>query len=142
MSTALRVTRPFQTVTRPFQTVTRPFQTGLEKRETGIGFHGDGERTIVVGVRLGQRSKELPLLFQLHRGKRALREPESVTLEHGDIYVMSEKAVGRNWRTGQLHLRHGTGRKAVPKPVASEASEAPEAPEAPEPKETRKRARE
>lgn len=75
----------------------------------GIGFHGDSERHKVVGVRLGN-SAAIPLHFQWFYqgspvGKRAV-----FTLNHGDIYVMSEKTVGTDWKSkNKFTLRHAAG---------------------------------
>lgn len=73
----------------------------------GIGFHGDGERRRVIALRLGA---SIPLHYQwFHRfkpvGKRAV-----IQLNHGDMYMMSEKAVGFDWkRSSILTLRHAAG---------------------------------
>jgi hypothetical protein len=73
----------------------------------GIGFHGDSERRKVVGVRLGA---DLPLHYQwFHRGK-PVGERIVLPLKGGDIYIMSEKAVGTDWKSSKIPtLRHATG---------------------------------
>lgn len=78
-----------------------------DSSKCGIGFHGDGERRRVIALRLGAT---IPLHYQwFHRfkpvGKRAIIE-----LNHGDMYMMSEKAVGFDWkRSSILTLRHAAG---------------------------------
>jgi hypothetical protein len=74
---------------------------------TYIGFHGDGERRRVIGVRLGQT---LPLWFQWFHRCEKVGSMSRIDLHHGDVYVMSQKAVGTDWRKSSLHtLRHAAG---------------------------------
>jgi len=74
---------------------------------TYIGFHGDGERRRVIGVRLGQT---LPLWFQWFHRSEKVGAMVRIDLHHGDVYVMSQKAVGTDWRRPSLHtLRHAAG---------------------------------
>lgn len=72
-----------------------------------IGFHGDAERRRVVGVRLGT---SLPLHFQWFQNGKPTGRRFSIALESGDLYIMSEKAVGTDWRRSSvLTLRHAAG---------------------------------
>ncbi len=74
---------------------------------TGIGFHGDSERKRVVGVRMGA---DLPLHYQWYLQGNPIGERMIIELHHGDIYVMSEKAVGNDWKRRTIPtLRHATG---------------------------------
>ena len=97
-----------------------------------IGYHGDGERRIAIDLRLGE---SLPLHYQWcvtgprlarrsvpltrHPRGRHLRgapvgERVEIHLDHGDVYVMSAKAVGRDWRRRTVPtLRHAAGRYDV-----------------------------
>lgn len=76
-------------------------------KSCGIGFHGDTERRKVIGIRLGAK---FPLHYQwFYYGKpigdRFILEPE-----HGDFYVMSDKATGYDWKKKSLTtLRHAAG---------------------------------
>lgn len=73
----------------------------------GIGFHGDGERRIVVAVRLGA---PIPLHFQWFLRGRPVGRRVALALGHGDVYASSEKAVGTDWRrTVVPTLRHAAG---------------------------------
>ena len=75
--------------------------------ECGIGFHGDAERSKVIGVRLGQTC---PLYYQWYQRSAAISLPFRIDLHHGDLYAMSEKAVGRDWKKKLLPtLRHAAG---------------------------------
>ncbi len=86
--------------------------TDVRKLEVGIGFHGDTERSLVVGVRLGRAS--LPLRFQWFHKSKAVGAEHQIPLHHGDMYAMSWKATGHDWRFSSLTtLRHGVGRKAA-----------------------------
>lgn len=78
--------------------------------KTGIGYHGDTERRIVMGVRLGV---SVNLCYGWYYGGKAAGEKVAMpTLEHGDIYIMSEKAVGNDWKKKKiLTLRHAAGCK-------------------------------
>ena len=78
--------------------------------QTGIGFHGDAERRIVIALRLGA---PIPLHFQwFHRGAPVGARVE-IALQPGDMYAMSEKAVGTDWRRSSiLTLRHAAGAPA------------------------------
>ena len=67
----------------------------------GIGFHGDAERNKVIGLRLGAT---LPLVFQWYLQCKPVNEPKVISLSHGDIYIMSEKTVGKDWKTKRLIL--------------------------------------
>lgn len=107
--------------------------TDVRKLKVGIGFHGDTERSLVVGVRLGKAS--LPLRFHwFHRCQPVGRE-HSIPLHHGDMYIMSHKATGWDWRCSSRYtLRHGVGRKAVikaKKPTAPKAAGKPKKATAP-----------
>jgi hypothetical protein len=83
----------------------------LEK--TGIGFHGDTERKDVIGIRTGEDEESgFPLHYQWFQNRNPIGERVQIDLKNGDIYVMSEKAVGRDWKRskdGLLTLRHAAG---------------------------------
>jgi hypothetical protein len=73
----------------------------------GIGYHGDTERAIVIGARLGE---SIPLHYQWYHRSQPVGSNVSIKLESGDIYAMSEKAVGNDWkRSSILTLRHAAG---------------------------------
>ena len=77
--------------------------------DCGIGFHGDAERRIVIAIRLGA---SLPIYYQWYQNSKPVGERIEVPLNGGDIYLMSEKAVGTDWRKRKIMtLRHATGSK-------------------------------
>ena len=75
----------------------------------GIGFHGDGERKRVVGLRLGA---SIPLHYQWFTRSAPIGNRCELMLNHGDLYIMSEKAVGTDWMSSsKITLRHAAGSK-------------------------------
>ncbi|KAL6055447.1 putative Mimivirus encoded protein [Balamuthia mandrillaris] len=75
----------------------------------GIGFHGDAERCKVVAVRTGAA---IPLHYQWFLDCKPVGERVKLILEHGDVYVMSEKAVGTDFKCRRFYtLRHAAGAK-------------------------------
>jgi hypothetical protein len=75
--------------------------------QCGIGFHGDGERRKVFAVRMGQT---MPIYFKWFQNSEPIGEPFEVVLNDGDMYIMSEKAVGFDWLKKKIPtLRHSTG---------------------------------
>lgn len=76
-------------------------------KKCGIGWHGDSERRRVIGVRLGA---SLPLCYQWFRNRKPIGKRIDIDLHHGDIYIMSEKAVGTDWKKKKIAtLRHAAG---------------------------------
>jgi hypothetical protein len=72
-----------------------------------IGAHGDTERRVVIGLRLGD---DFPLHYQWFQHHAPIRPVQTLALHHGDLYVMSEKAVGCDWKLSTIPtLRHGAG---------------------------------
>ncbi len=88
---------------------------------TYIGMHGDTERQIVIAVRLGG---DFSLHYQwYHQGERVGPSLELI-LSHGDMYIMSDKAVGHDWKKSSIFtLRHGAGPKHL---IGLEAKDTPE----------------
>ena len=77
-------------------------------RSTGIGFHGDTERVIVIAARIGHAS--LPMHFQWFYKSEPVGTRMVIPMEPGDVYIMSEKAVGTDWmKKNTMTLRHATG---------------------------------
>jgi alkylated DNA repair dioxygenase AlkB len=75
--------------------------------KTYIGLHGDTERTFVIGLRLGE---QIPLHFQWFLKTEKLGEKTTVQFSPGDVYVMSFKAVGTDWKKRLIPtLRHAAG---------------------------------
>ncbi len=75
----------------------------------GIGFHGDTERRIVVGARLGA---SMPLHYQWFKEGSPVGPRIELMLGHGDLYFMSSKAVGFDWKSRKPYtLRHAAGAK-------------------------------
>ena len=73
----------------------------------GIGFHGDTERRIVICVRLGN---SMPMDWVwYYQGERVTSKLRRI-LHNGDIYIMSSKAVGYDWRKRKIPtIRHAAG---------------------------------
>jgi hypothetical protein len=73
-----------------------------------IGPHGDTERRIVIAIRLG---KPFPMYFHWYHKSRPIGALITLPmLNHGDVYIMSEKAVGRDWKSSsKITLRHSAG---------------------------------
>ena len=90
-----------------------------DKNTTGIGYHGDSERRKVVALRLGS---SLPIHYQWYKNHMPVGLNMKLELNGGDMYVMSEKAVGTDWKESSKYtLRHATGcdkftRVTIPKP--------------------------
>lgn len=78
-----------------------------DTKKTGIGYHGDGERLVVVAVRLGE---SIPLHYQWYHRFKPVGSNIRLELNHGDIYIMSAKAVGTDWKRSSIYtLRHAAG---------------------------------
>ena len=75
----------------------------------GIGAHGDTERRRVCGLRLGA-SNRIGWRWRI-RGK-GVGVAIYLTLNHGDMYIMSAKAVGSDWKhRSKLTIVHAAGAK-------------------------------
>lgn len=73
----------------------------------GIGGHGDKERKIVIAVRLGAG---MPLQYHWFYQKVQIGQCFKVDLNHGNIYIMSSKAVGNDaLRYVVPTLKHAAG---------------------------------
>lgn len=73
----------------------------------GIGYHGDTERRKVVGLRLGA---SLPLHFHWFHRSLPVGSLMPFLLHHGDLYIMSTKTTGYDWKRSSLYtLRHAAG---------------------------------
>lgn len=76
-------------------------------KKTYIGYHGDSERKIVIAMRLGTES--MPFYYQWFQRSSAIGKNIKIVLNPGDVYVMSEKAVGTDWKKKIIPtLRHAT----------------------------------
>lgn len=76
-------------------------------RKTYIGFHGDTERRIVIGLRLGSK---MPIYFQWYTHCNEIGKLFQYDLEGGDIYFMNDKATGFDWKKrNSITLRHAAG---------------------------------
>lgn len=80
--------------------------------ECGIGYHGDSERRRVIALRLG---KTMNIVYQWYVKSERVGNKVEVPLGHGDVYIMSEKAVGFDWKKRKSGkellptLRHAAG---------------------------------
>ena len=73
----------------------------------GIGYHGDSERRKVIAFRLGET---IPICFQWFQKSIPVGSKIEISLEDGDMYIMSEKAVGFDWKKKLIPtVRHATG---------------------------------
>ena len=76
---------------------------------SGIGFHGDSERKIVICLSLGG-SSTLRYQWRFPGSSEHTLPPTDVRVGHGDVYVMSEKATGFDWRfRSRIRVVHGAG---------------------------------
>jgi len=72
-----------------------------------FSFIGDTERRIVIGLRLGG---SMDLHYQCFHKSKEVGKRITIPLHGGDLYIMSEEAVGYNWGKPSLHtFRHATG---------------------------------
>lgn len=79
----------------------------FDLKSCGIGYHGDSERRIVVGCRIGGN---MPLHYQWFLNSKPVGKNFRIVFHHGDMYIMSDKAVGFDWKSKSiLTLRHAAG---------------------------------
>jgi len=77
-------------------------------KNTGIGFHGDTERVVVICISIG--CDKYPMRWHWFKDGMPVGNPIDITLNCGDVYIMSEKAVGSDWKLRSLYtLRHAAG---------------------------------
>ena len=79
-------------------------------KNTGIGFHGDTERVVVICISIG--CDNYPMRWQWFKDGMPVGKHIGITLNCGDVYIMSEKAVGADWKKKSKYtLRHSAGAK-------------------------------
>ena len=77
------------------------------KEDSGIRYHGDTTRRVVIGVRFGATRR---LHFQHFLKFMAVGTNGGVDIHDGDMYAFSEHAVGTDWKSSaKLTLRHAVG---------------------------------
>jgi len=77
--------------------------------KSGIGFHGDAERKIVICLSLGN-SSVLRYCWRKPGSSLLFGKPIDINIDHGDIYIMSEKATGYDWKSrSKYRLVHAAG---------------------------------
>lgn len=84
--------------------------------KSGIGYHGDAERKIVICLSLGG-SSVLRYHWRLPGSSEHTLSPVDVRVSHGDVYIMSEKATGFDWKCrSRVRVVHGAGSDKYIKP--------------------------
>ena len=79
----------------------------FDLKSCGIGWHGDTERRKVVAIRLGE---SMSMKWCWFHECMPVSTPVCLQLAHGDVYIMSEKSVGQDWRSkSHVTLRHSAG---------------------------------
>lgn len=79
-------------------------------KENGIGWHGDSERRRVLAMRLGFTKKSMPFYYRWYYDSKNIGKTIEIPINNGDVMIMSEHAVGTNWKHRSLiTLRHATG---------------------------------
>lgn len=80
-------------------------------KKCGIGFHCDSERKKVIACSLGESR---PIHWQWYLKSQPIGERIKFTINSGDMYIMSEKTSGYDWKKRNLKtLRHAAGEKYV-----------------------------
>tara|TARA_Y100000591_G_scaffold247537_1_gene218635 strand:- start:822 stop:1568 length:747 start_codon:yes stop_codon:yes gene_type:complete len=75
--------------------------------KNGIGWHGDAERKKVIALRLGET---MPICFNWFKQCKPIGTKFIAQINSGDIYVMSEKTTGYDWKKRSIYtLRHSAG---------------------------------
>lgn len=75
----------------------------------GIGYHGDSERKIVIGLSLGAAAI-LRYRWRKPHSSEPVGSSVDINLQHGDVYVMSEKATGFDWKSrSKWRVVHAAG---------------------------------
>lgn len=78
----------------------------FDKEKCGIGYHGDAERVKVIGIRIG----EMKLCYHWYLNSQPIGKKCEIELKDGDIYLMSYKSVGNDWKKKSIMtLRHSAG---------------------------------
>ena len=78
-------------------------------KTTGIGFHGDTERVMVICITIGGGGG-YPIRWQWFKDGLPVGKSIDIELNDGDVYIMSEKAVGVDWHKRIIYtLRHAAG---------------------------------
>jgi alkylated DNA repair dioxygenase AlkB len=81
--------------------------------KAGIGYHGDAERKIVICLSLGKETT-LRYHWRLPASSDHTLEPTDIKLNHGDVYIMSEKATGWDWKLrSKVRVVHGAGKNYI-----------------------------
>ena len=76
-------------------------------KKCGIGFHGDAERRVVIAARIGQ---SMPMHWQWYINHKPIGKRIRRTINGGDMYCMSEKATGFDWKKSVFStVRHAAG---------------------------------
>ena len=76
----------------------------------GLGWHGDAERRKVICLSLG--ADNFPMKWVWFYKNKPISEPFEISLNSGDVYIMSEIAVGTNWKHSSIPtMRHTAGCK-------------------------------
>ena len=82
----------------------------MDLKTCGIRYHGDSERKVVVACRMGA---SFPLHYQWYHDTKPFGRNIKFVMNHGDCYIMSDKAVGYDWlKPTLLTLRHAAGARA------------------------------
>ena len=77
-------------------------------KKTGLGYHGDSERKMVIAIRTGNNI--MPLHYQWFYQTNKIGKNFSVDIAPTDLYIMSEKAVGTDWlKKSILTILHASG---------------------------------
>lgn len=80
----------------------------IKTEQQGIGWHGDAERIRVFALSVG--GKDYCIKWCLFHQNAPQMEPEEFYLNSGDVYIMSELAVGQQWNKSSLWTwRHAAG---------------------------------
>lgn len=77
----------------------------FDKHKCAISYHGDIERRKVIGLRFGAT---MPICYQWFVNGSPVGDTIKVDIEEGDMYIMSENAVGTD-NTFALALKHAAG---------------------------------
>ena len=80
--------------------------------DSGIGFHGDTERCMVIGANMG---KKRCIEFQAFEEALPTGKCVSIELRNNDMYLMCVEACGHNWKDGGYKLPHFRHRAGYPK---------------------------